>query len=318
MRPMFTRFRAYQLGSPGSSFSYFADGRFTIFEGRFTEVNRLSIASEMKICGVSVADELHITSWDRDHCASGELEELLLTFQPTRIECPGYDPHTDNGHACLEIVNAWAARKRSNRPTSLQFVTPQYIESLEKPDALAFRNVLYNPKWIDPDCGNNNSTVKFFRGGSFNVLSLGDVECSNISSRLRRCTFLKRETDVMILAHHGADNGFTTKKFLSRIDPTIAICSSDFDNKYDHPRDEIRGLLYDQGARLFTTKTGDVVIQSIGDHVGDYQVINLKANSTEISSHCTFRSKKAKLLSQNADTVRQLYHPTPNYRSIGR
>jgi competence protein ComEC len=42
----------------------------------------------------------------------------------------------------------------------------------------------------------------------------------------------------MILAHHGADNGFTTKSFLAHIDPALAICSSDYDN----PREEIREL----------------------------------------------------------------------------
>jgi competence protein ComEC len=44
----------------------------------------------------------------------------------------------------------------------------------------------------------------------------------------------------MILAHHGADNGFTSKSFLTHIDPALAICSSDHDNQYDRPREEIR------------------------------------------------------------------------------
>jgi hypothetical protein len=32
-----TRFRAYQLGASGSSFSYFVDGHFTVLEARMTE-----------------------------------------------------------------------------------------------------------------------------------------------------------------------------------------------------------------------------------------------------------------------------------------
>jgi competence protein ComEC len=44
----------------------------------------------------------------------------------------------------------------------------------------------------------------------------------------------------MILAHHGADNGFTTKSFLAHIDPALAICSSDYDNQYAPPCEEIR------------------------------------------------------------------------------
>ena len=86
----------------------------------------------------------------------------------------------------------------------------------------------------------------------------------------------------MILAHHGADNGFTTKTFVRRLEPSIAICSADYANQYDHPRQEIRNLLHEEGIRLMTTKTGDVIIQSIGDHTGQYMAINLNAGSTGI------------------------------------
>ena len=138
---------------------------------------------------------------------------------------------------------------------------------------------------------NNNSTVKFFRRGSFNVLSLGDVESADISARLRRDKYLSRETDVMILAHHGADNGFTNKSFLERIEPRLAICSSDFDNQHDHPRDEVRGLLYEQGIRLMTTKTGDIIVESIGDHTGPFRATNL--NLLRFRLNTTSRPKRS-------------------------
>jgi competence protein ComEC len=79
----------------------------------------------------------------------------------------------------------------------------------------------------------------------------------------------------MILAHHAADNGFTTKNFLAHLEPRLAICSSNYDNLYDHPRQEIRDLLHEQGVRLMTTKTGDVIVKSIGDHTGAYRAVNL-------------------------------------------
>jgi competence protein ComEC len=147
-------------------------------------------------------------------------------------------------------------------------------------------------------------------------LSLGDVESADTASRLRRDKYLLREVDVMILAHHGADNGFTNKTFIERIEPKLAICSSNYDNQYDHPSDEIRELLYDQRVRLMTTKTGDIIVKSIGDHTGQFRAINLRAGSTEVSSSCDFTSKKAKLLSYNTDTIRQLYSSTPSYRRL--
>jgi len=261
------------------------------------------------------ADTLHITSWDADHCAASELEELLELAMPDRIEAPGYDPHCDHAEKAAELIRTYRDRHRkSNRPVTLEYVTPEFIEGLGSAGRLAFKNIFYHPRWIDEASNNNNSTVKFFRRGSFNVLSLGDVESADISARLRRSPTLCRETDVMILAHHGADNGFTNKNFLKHLEPSLAICSADYDNKHDHPDDVIRELLHERGIALMTTKTGDVVVKSIDDHSGLYSAINYIKGSTEVSSKLEFRAKKAKLLTYNDDTLRELYAPRSAYR----
>ena len=112
-----TRFRAYQLGSAGSSFSYFANGHFTMMEGRLTEQSRPSVVREMELCGVTSADTLHVTSWDADHCAASELEELLALISPDHIECPGYDPHCDHAENAASIIEAYRdSHRKRNRP----------------------------------------------------------------------------------------------------------------------------------------------------------------------------------------------------------
>jgi competence protein ComEC len=315
MRSIRTRFRAYHLGCSGSSFSYFADGRFTMIEGRLTEDSQRQVETEMERCGVDAADNLHITSWDSDHCNKYELPELLNLIQPRRIECPGYNPIKDYGHGeeCLEMIAEYRSRRRNTGFVPVvEHITPVFIGRLKPASVMAFNDTFYNPYHIVENA-NDNSTVKLFRGGCFNVLSLGDVEDPNIGARLRRCRILTSETDVMILAHHGADNGFTTKKFLKHVDPTVAVCSSNFDNQYEHPRQEIRDLVHEEGIQLKTTKTGDVIIRSVGDHTGVYEVINLKAKSTEVSSIGTFVSKKVHILNANADTLRQRYGARRRY-----
>ena len=268
-------------------------------------------------CGVEAIHSLHITSWDADHCSATELQTLLQALRPGRIECPGYEPSSECAKNCSRIIIDYEARARSsNRPSTLRYITPEYIDGLGFAEGLAFQNIFYNPRWIDPSSANNNSTAKLFREGSFNLLSLGDVESREISTRLRRDKYLSREVDIMILAHHGADNGFTNKKFVNHVNPQLAICSSNYDNQYDHPPLEIRDLLFEQGVRLMTTKTGDIIVKSIGDHTGAFRAINLRANSTEISSQYDFTSKKAKLLSYNQDTIRQLYSRRPGYRNL--
>jgi competence protein ComEC len=303
-----TRFRAYHLGDCGSSFSYFANGRFTVIEGRMNEASRPSLVREMDKCGVAFADDLHITSWDSDHCRQNELGPLLELIKPTKIERPGYEPHTVTGIASLELIRIYQnEQRRTTRGVRIVAVTPDYIGRLAHSSSLAYQDTLYNPKQIDACCDNNNSTIKHFRTGSFNVLSLGDVESPHIGSRLRRSNILGRETDVMILAHHGADNGFTNRKLLRNLEPTVAICSSSYGNQYDHPRQEIGDLLYEEGVRLYTTKTGDVVIKSIGDHTGTYRAVNLIGKSKNVSSQQVFTSKKKRLLEFNGDTLRQIY-----------
>jgi competence protein ComEC len=267
-----TRFRAYQLGTSGSSFSYFAGGHFTVLEGRMTTVSRRALISEMGKCGAQNADVLHITSWDSDHCSASELPDLLQLIRPSKLELPGYEPFSESARKCAKILRDYVVDATHNRPKRLELITPDYIDGLETAQSLCFKNTFYNPRVISLDCANDNSTVKFFRSGSFNVLSLGDVESSNISARLRRCGILARELDVMILAHHGADNGFTTKNFIRHLRPSLAVCSADYANQYDHPRQEISDLLYQEGVQLKTTKTGDIIVKSVGEHIGDCKV----------------------------------------------
>src|SRR5207245_2484665 len=97
MKSVITRFRAYQLGCAGSSFSYFANGRFTLIEARLNDTNKDSVIQEMALCGVEIAHCLHITSWDSDHCSPSELPLVLQTLLPEKIECPGYEPSSDGG-----------------------------------------------------------------------------------------------------------------------------------------------------------------------------------------------------------------------------
>lgn len=55
---------------------------------------------------------------------------------------------------------------------------------------------------------------------------------------------------------------------------------------------------------LFTTKTGDVIIESISEHNGHFKVINLIAGSTEVFSMKYYKSRKNKRLNINGDTLR--------------
>ena len=201
------------------------------------------------------------------------------------------------------------AARNQGRSVTYIAINPDYVKSLKSTEELAYRDVLYHPRYLFDGESNNNSTIKLFRRGCFNVASLGDVEDVNLGAYLRRCKIFKREVDVLLLAHHGADCPTNSKTFLEATQPKIAICSSQHSNQFDHPKPEVRQRLFDLGIPIMTTKTGDVIIRSLAPHSHKFRAVNLIANSTKISSERDFVTRKSHWLSMNADTLRNLYRP---------
>lgn len=288
-----TRFRAYQLGNAGSSFSYCDSSTFFLIEARLTEMSRPSLIHELSLYNKTHIDTLHITSWDNDHCSPSELIHIINDFRPSRIEFPGYEPSTDSGKESLRLIKKYETiLKENNHRITLAKVTPEYISGLNNArNDFGYSNLLYHPK-KNYDNSNNNSLVKLFRCGSFTVLSLGDVEAPEIADYIMSCGFAKTQVDVMILAHHGADNGFTTDKFIKAINPLVTVCSSNYDNQFEHPKQEIKDILYQNGIRSFTTKTGDIIIKSTNQHNGEFCVVNLISNNEAVSSSYNYKSKR--------------------------
>lgn len=209
------------MGNEGSSFSYFDGTNFTLIEARLNETNAQSLVDELKQCNIKNNIHcLHITSWDQDHCSPRELNIIIDKLRPTRIEYPGYTPHTDSGKESQEIIK---------RHSGSVAISPNYVASLKLTNDWTYSNIVYNNKKDFPN-SNNNSSVKLFRTGSFTVLSLGDLEANEIAKYLSRFKSIKLEVDVIILAHHGANNGFTTEEFIKVVSPKVAICTSNYDN----------------------------------------------------------------------------------------
>lgn len=307
-----TRFRAYQLKTTGASFSYFDSKQFILIEARVTDVNRPNLASELKLCNKTRIDKLHITSWDKDHCALDELREILATWKPRTVQYPGYIPSTDNGKACRDEILKYVANGK-NALTGIA-VTPEYIKSLGSTESYGYRNVIYHPRTI-VDKSNDNSTIKLFRTGCFNVLSLGDVESADIAALIKASKIACREIDVLILPHHGANNGFLTSDLLDELKPKLAVCGVDSDNQYSHVADEIRALLSRKKIDLATTKRGDVIVSS-DKGTSTVQWIDAMGDTTNVHKGGDFEPKKFQMLS-HPDAMRAQLRGAP-YRSIKR
>ncbi|MRW92530.1 hypothetical protein GJ699_21250 [Duganella sp. FT80W] len=294
-----TRFRAYQLGTPGSSFSYFNGATFTLIEARMNAVNTPNIKHELKQCGKSRVDVLHITSWDSDHCEAAELATILEILTPRKIEYPGYDPSTQNGKDCLAAILDY--RKKDQARITTVAITPAYIKGLTSASSYGYRDVVFHPKTIT-DKSNDNSTVQMFRTGCFNVLSLGDVESKDIAALLKSSSLCK-EVDVLILPHHGADNGFLTSDLLDVLSPKLAVCSADHSNQYGHPARPVRDLLRQKEVEVATTIRGDVLVWS-ENGTSTVNWVDAMAGNNEIHKHDEFAPKKFKKLNKSSDNIR--------------
>ena len=279
----YTRFRAYQLGEKGASFSISVDQYFVLIEARYNSVNKSHIIYEMGLSGVVHINVLHITSWDEDHCKSTELEDIIKELKPSIIECPGYDPHTITGIRSLSII--------LNSGCKVVRITPSVVQS-QFFTRLVGRDLFFGPINIKKGTTSNNmSVIKLFRIGSFQVLSLGDCEDSDIAERLVEEEIITKEVDVLILAHHGADNGFTTTDFLKALNPRVAICACDWDNMYSHPSDKVRSMLSNLGIKYYSTKAGDIIAQSVDKYkfkVSNYITNNEKKDSVETFTNKTY------------------------------
>jgi len=306
-----TRFRAYQLGCAGTSFSYFDGTTFTLAEARVTETSRRALLHELEQCGRTRIDVLHITSWDRDHCALADLAEILIEWRPKKIQYPGYKPTTENSRACLEGIKMYCAEQK-NKVISTAY-TPEYVSNLPTASKYGYKDVVFHPRTVF-DKANDNSTVKLFRTGCFNVLSLGDVESQDIAALIKSSRIACKEIDILLLPHHGANNGFLTSDFLDEIKPKLAICGVNHGNHYGHPADEVRALLARKNIPVATTIRGDVIVWS-DNGTSTIHWADTKADTTAIQKQDQFEPKKYPALNQHADSIRAR-HAGARYRLL--
>ncbi|MDE8741840.1 hypothetical protein PZA20_08380 [Pectobacterium polaris] len=301
-----TRFRAYTLPSAGSCFSYATDDEFVLIEARAPSNIQSRILEEMKHFSHKRVSLLHITSWDQDHCSPSELEWILTSLKPNKIEYPGYPPEPDSGSArALSLIKEY--KKQQSNALNVISITPEYVKSLKSGRGYSYKNIIFHPREYSKKA-NDNSIVKFFRSGMFNVLSLGDVESVEIGALLKNSSLIG-EVDILILPHHGGHSEVLTKDLLEKIEPSIAVCSSNHSNQYDHPKQHVRDLLCRLEIELYTTKSQDVIVESTGNHVGRYNVYDMKVNKqNEIEALISdIKPKKFEELKKHEDNRKKSY-----------
>ncbi len=247
------------------------NNHFTLIEARYNDDNRSRIKEELRDLGKNSIDTLHITSWDDDHCRASELMSIIQELRPNVIELPGYMSNTYNAHECLEII-------KSNPYITIVSINGTLVRN-EKKEKYMGKDIFYGP-YRKFDSSNDNSVVKFFRRGSFKVLSLGDCEAKEISEYLQNEEILQNEVDVLILSHHGSVNSIISPEFLDAIRPKVAVCPVNYANNYGLPNKKIEKWINDRGIKYLSTKMGDVLIRTKNKF--SYNVVNFAFDNERV------------------------------------
>lgn len=287
---MVTKFRAFQLDSPGSLFSYWKDNTYTLIEARIPKGGIEVLRADLSAHNKEKIDVLHITSWDDDHCDFDSLVQIMNNFRPGLIETPSYTPSSDTGKLCHDLIHKYddIHQKFVNNVVQYNYTK---IKSLTQAPKLGVNNVVYHSLY-DVDNHNDMSQIRLFRSKGFNVLSMGDCESEEITKSMIGCGILAEELDVLILPHHGSENSSLTTDFLKFCKPTISICSSNFDNEYDHPRQSVINMLGQNGVTNYTTKTGDVIIIQETES-SMVRLFNYITNNNNLDEVIQFMSKRS-------------------------
>ena len=112
---------------------------------------------------------------------------------------------------------------------------------------------------------NNNSIVIRVQYGNTSFLFTGDAEYEEEESLLSSGATL--ESTVLKIAHHGSEYS-TSKKFLKKVNPSVAIISCGSENTYGFPTQSVLDRLQNRGVDVYRTDLqGDIVVYSDGESI---------------------------------------------------
>jgi len=115
---------------------------------------------------------------------------------------------------------------------------------------------------------NANSVVLWMKHGEIDFLLTGDAE-SETESRILDVLRGRPppEFEVLKVAHHGSRHA-SSKTFLARVRPQIALISCGLNNRYNHPHPDTLKRLSGIGAQVFRTDLhGTIQLRSDGENI---------------------------------------------------
>jgi len=116
--------------------------------------------------------------------------------------------------------------------------------------------VLWPKKFVSPNL-NEHSLVLLLSHGNTRVLIMGDAN-QKAEQALLQTNSLPKNIDVLVVGHHGAADA-SSKAFIDRIRPKLAVISVNKDNIRGYPSAKVLQRLKKAGAKVLRTdRAGEI------------------------------------------------------------
>ncbi|MBR4331388.1 MAG: MBL fold metallo-hydrolase [Clostridia bacterium] len=177
--------------------------------------------------------------------------------------------HTDKDHAGglmdlmgsdIEIENVYASeyfnkKKESKHPAVKALKgTGQEVIFLSAGDTLPLdggKLTVLGPLEWDEEKENNNSLVLLAEGGGGSILLTGDMELPEEESLLE--AGMIPHADVLKVGNHGNGDA-TSEELIKAVSPSLAVISTNTEDKPDSPDSRVMKLLESSGAKVVVTQ----------------------------------------------------------------
>ncbi len=187
--------------------------------------------------GITHLDGIILTHTDKDHV--GGLEYLLDSdLEVDQVYASGYFKKKENKHPAVQALKG----------------TGQEVVWLLSGDSLPLdggRMDVLGPLEKSEDKDDNNSLVILVTGGGGTMLLAGDMEFPEERSLLS--AGLIPRADVLKVGNHGDDDA-TSEEFLAAVSPSVAVISTNSDDKPETPSNRVMNLLNRYGVTVYLTQ----------------------------------------------------------------
>ena len=188
----------------------------------------------------------------------GGLDDIINSFEIENVLLPNAYTTTKTFEDVLDAID--------NK--KLEITVPEIDSSLKLGDANI--TVLYSGD--NPSDLNDASIVLRLDFGENSFLFTGDATTKVEKEILNK----NLKVDVYKVAHHGS-NSSNSKSFLDKVNPTYGIISTEQDNNYGHPHDEVLKRLETRNIKLYRTDIlGTILVSSDGKNI---DIKNFKTNT---------------------------------------